>query len=143
MIRLPAFLGLAAIGAMAVSGGLLQAAGAAPGQTRGLNDGVYTQAQADRGLEVWEKTCSECHQYDQFVGYLDDWEGLPVSYMFDEVAALMPENNPGGLKRQQYADVLAYVFSINGAPTGDQEMGSDEDELEAITIEVPEGGALP
>lgn len=140
MIRLRTLLWLAALSALAVSGDLDRAAGAPPAQARSLNDGVYTQSQADRGLALWEKTCLGCHQHDQYVGYLDGWEGLPVSYLFDEIAVTMPEDNPGGLSREQYADILVYVFSINGAPAGDEEMGSDEDELEAIMIEVANGG---
>ncbi len=34
----------------------------------------------------------------------------------------MPQNSPGSLSRQQVADVMAYIFSRNGFPTGDKDL---------------------
>ena len=49
----------------------------------------------------------------------------------------MPEDNPGGLIPGEYADVLAFIFSISGLPTGETEMNSDAELLQQILIEGP------
>ena len=36
------------------------------------------------------------------------------------MSATMPEANPGGLLEDEYVDVLAYIFSLNKFPAGDQ-----------------------
>jgi mono/diheme cytochrome c family protein len=110
---------------------------AVPRQPRTTNDGVYTPQQAQRGEKLYRQRCAECHQPDQYKGYLRRWVGLPVSFFYDIVRSTMPQNNPGGLNRQEYADVLTYVFAINGTPSGDEEMGSEPEDLDAITIVAP------
>ena len=48
----------------------------------------------------------------------------------------MPEDNPGGLKREEYVDIIAYVLKTNEVPfTGDLPM--DADALKKITIKKP------
>ena len=36
--------------------------------------------------------------------------------LFDQIKTTMPDDNPGGLSVQQYTDVVAYIFKINGMP---------------------------
>lgn len=142
---LPALLAIGC-GLAAASLGWAPAAGSSvlPGvpqpQARTLADGVYTQEQAQRGDRIYRQHCIECHQTDEYRGFLRRWVGLPVSFFYETVRSAMPENNPGGLSRDEYADVLTYIFSINDAPTGDEEMSSEPEALDAITITVPADG---
>ncbi len=107
-----------------------------PAQTRTLQDGVFTEEQARRGEAVNEGVCLECHEPDEFIGsFLQSWSGAPVSMLFDEVSALMPEDRPGTLRPQEYVDVLAYIFSLNGIPTGAEELGTAPEILQNIIIE--------
>jgi hypothetical protein len=46
----------------------------------------------------------------------------------------MPQDNPGGLRRQEYADVLAYLFELNGLPAGDTALPADDCGLRRIRI---------
>lgn len=132
---------LVAVSAAAVlaAGGLAPTSTRLPpgGQERTLADGVYTEEQAERGARVYERACQECHEADEYKGFLRSWTGLPVSFFYQIVSSTMPQDNPGGLSRDEYADVLTYIFSINDTPTGDEEMDSDAEALEAITITVP------
>lgn len=106
------------------------------GQARTLQDGVYTEDQARRGAAINDGVCLECHEPDEFVGsFMESWSGAPVSMLFDEISALMPEDRPGALRPQEYADVLAYIFSLNDIPTGAQELGPDPQLLQNIIIE--------
>lgn len=133
-------LGTLALLALVASGAAASASLALSSQKRSLNDGVYTAKQAERGSRLWRRTCAECHQPNEFVGYLHGYVGMPVSFLFDSIRAQMPQNNPGSLSRKQYADVLAYVFEMNGLPVGEADMDSDADSLDQITIEVASEG---
>ena len=106
------------------------------GQMRTLRDGVFSEAQARRGAAVNERVCVECHEPDEFVGsFLESWAGAPVSMLYDEVSALMPEDRPGTLSPQEYVDVLAYIFSLNGIAPGTEDLGTEQPILESIIIE--------
>jgi hypothetical protein len=52
----------------------------------------------------------------------------------------MPDDDPGSLSLDEYAAVLAYIFSVYGLPSSDAELAVDQESLEAITIAPP---ALP
>jgi quinoprotein glucose dehydrogenase len=109
--------------------------------TRSVQDGVYSAAQAKRGARVYEKECLECHQTEQFVGpaYMDGWTGQTAYGLFELTRTTMPVENPSRLRRRAYADVLAYIFSLNGFPVGETEMKNDAQSLEKILIEGPYG----
>ena len=47
----------------------------------------------------------------------------------------MPEDNPGSLKQQEYADILAYFLSLNAYPTGDAELAPGAGPMANIKIE--------
>ena len=115
-----------------------QDAGTAPPSS--TRDGVYTQAQAEQGQEIVHDVCAECHMDDEFQGtFIKSWAGASVGDLFEEVTATMPEDRPGGLRPKQYAQVLAYIFQLNGLPPGDVELKSDIEELREIIIEGSEG----
>jgi len=52
----------------------------------------------------------------------------------------MPDDNPGGLSVQQYTDVVAYIFKINGMPAGTDSLSSDPEALRRIRIEAKPAG---
>jgi S-disulfanyl-L-cysteine oxidoreductase SoxD len=108
-------------------------------ETRSVQSGVYTDAQAERGLEVFEGTCIACHQPDEFSdgGYLDGWSGQTAHDMVEHIRETMPQDSPGSLKRAEYVDVAAYLFQLNGLPAGDTEM--DAESVKKIRIEGPYG----
>lgn len=43
----------------------------------------------------------------------------------------MPDDNPGGLPEQTYADIVAYLLSLNDFPAGDSELPTS---LEALMM---------
>jgi hypothetical protein len=47
----------------------------------------------------------------------------------------MPPNDPGTLSRQQIVDILSYVLSVNGFPSGKTELDSKPEVLKQIRIE--------
>lgn len=99
-------------------------------------DGVYTEEQALRGAEVTEDVCRECHDDEEFVGaFIRSWAGASVAALFDDIYSLMPEDQPGSLPAQQYADVIAYILQLNGLPPGEVELGAARESLERVLIE--------
>ncbi len=99
-------------------------------------DGVYTEAQALRGAEVIEDVCRECHDDEEFVGaFIRSWAGASVAALYDDIYSLMPEDQPGSLPPQQYADVIAYILQLNGLPPGEVELGVARESLERVVIE--------
>jgi mono/diheme cytochrome c family protein len=104
---------------------------------RSVNDGVYAAAQAARGGQVFEKSCTMCHDPGRFTGdaFVTTWAGKPLHGLFEVVSTSMPEDNPGSLKPQEYADVLAYFLQLNKYPAGPEELKGTPEAMRAIVVE--------
>lgn len=113
--------------------------GVAQAPASSVNLGVYTAAQADRGAAVFKSTCTACHDTAKFTGadFLAGWTGKPLHDLFDLMHSTMPEDNPGSLKPQQYADVVAYFLQLNGYPVGKEELKPDAAALKSIKFDKP------
>lgn len=118
---------------------------AAPPTLRAQNDsvaaarptGAYTEAQAGRGQAVFRAVCAQCHVASLFAGasFRRSWTGRPAFDLFELIRTRMPDDNPGRLRRQEYADVLAYLFKLNGVPAGAVELPADPDSLRRIVFQ--------
>jgi mono/diheme cytochrome c family protein len=116
--------------ALAVPG---PAAAAAPPRT--TRDRIYSAAQADRGKQVYQEICVQCHALEFYRGEtMKSWNGGSLSDLYDALSVKMPQSNPGSLKRRQYLDILAYILALNGMPAGEQELPAAAAELKAIRI---------
>ena len=58
-----------------------------------------------------------------------------VGDLFDLVSNTMPESDPGSLKPEEYASILAFFLSESGYKKGDKELPSDLESLKKIRIE--------
>src|SRR5262245_10137075 len=91
-------------------------------------DGVYTEAQAQRGEPLYQQYCSSCHGPDMAGGemapglaggeFSANWNDLSLGQLFERMRTSMPQNNPGSLSRQQNADILAFMMHKGSAPAG-------------------------
>lgn len=107
---------------------------------RTLRDRVFSAPQAARGEEIFESICMNCHEITEFTAagaYLEEVEGEPLWDTFEYVWSEMPEDEPSSLNPEDYAAVLAYIFSIYGLPSGEADLPIDRESLEAITITRP------
>jgi len=100
-----------------------------------LSDGVFTAEQAERGAQVYEQRCLACHDENFYRAKLLVWQGARVGDLFLALTATMPSENPGSLSDEEYFDVLAYIFSITGAPAGQTELGLDN--MDSIEVVAP------
>ena len=112
--------------------------------TRTVWDGVYTDAQAERGRSAYAQACASCHADDlrgkstapslieESFTFL--WADMSVGDLFERTRMLMPSDRPGSLASATYADIIAFVISKNGFPAGNTELGTDVAALKQIVI---------
>ena len=127
---------------------LICMAGAALAQdmTTSVWDGVYTQAQADRGRGAYAKSCAACHG-DQLTGgeiapplaggeFMSNWNGVALGQLFDRVTKDMPPGTPSKVTRDAKVDILAFMLSVNKFPASDsRELPSQTAMMNAIRID--------
>ena len=101
---------------------------------RTINDGVYTDEQAEAGEELYAEHCLTCHDKKYFSPVLKAWEGQPLGVLYTVMSASMPETNPGALPRKDYVDILAYILSLSRYPAGDAELDYKDGVLDEIII---------
>lgn len=146
-------LGIPAVAAaITMSGGLFLLSADAPST---VWDGVYTPDQAQRGQALYNKQCAECHG-DNMEGdgqterarrlnrampplsgdvFKGNWNGRPLSDLFDKVRKTMPRDDPGKLSLKENADILAYMLKFNQFPSGSKELAADPGVLTDITFD--------
>src|SRR4051812_88223 len=120
------------------------AAACVDAQTGGTSvwDGIYTAAQAERGASAYADHCAECHgasldgtgEAPALAGpeFLSHYDGRTVGNLFDRTRNTMPNNAPGTLSRNDYADILAFVLKFNGFPAGEKELDRRSEYLQAL-----------
>ena len=108
-------------------------------ETKSVKAGVYTAEQADRGIELFKTKCASCHAPNRFTDdlFYMSFAGKPMWDMFDVISDTMPEDDPGGMKPEEYADVIAYLLKLNGFPAGETELPTSKDALSLILFEKP------
>ena len=118
---------------------LIGAAATSAQEKKSVKAGVYTAAQADRGAVLFGSKCASCHAPNRFTDdlFYTSFAGKPLWEMFDVISDSMPEDNPGSLKKEEYADVIAYLLKLNNFPAGESDLPTDKDALSAILMEKP------
>jgi mono/diheme cytochrome c family protein len=121
---------------------LVAVADTAQAQTVSIWDGVYSEGQAGRGNTGFASHCASCHgaslggtgEAPALVGpqFLSDFDGLSLGDLFDRIRTTMPQDKPGGLTRDAYADILAFLLQANGLPSGARELDRRSEYLKAI-----------
>ena len=103
---------------------------------RSVWDSAYTAAQATNGETAFRYGCANCHATVQFTGpsFLGAWEGGTAYELVELIKNQMPFDNPASLPREQYRDIRAYLFKLNGFPAGNRPLPDQPDELKQIRI---------
>jgi mono/diheme cytochrome c family protein len=127
---------------------LLLAAPAAA-QNRTASDGVYAEAQAERGRAIYQSHCVICHGPDMTGGpgsppivgraFMIGWRSESVGALLDHLRTTMPTGQAGALTDQEYADVLSVILQTNGYPASADgtELATDPVELMDVTMGAP------
>ncbi len=93
-------------------------------------DGVYTEAQATRGMTAYGQSCAGCHALAAegkapLVGgaFWKSFSQKTVGELLAFVSAYMPNGAPGTLSKPAYEDIVALMLKSNGFPAGAVELG--------------------
>jgi len=106
---------------------------------------AFTSEQADRGQAAYRRACQDCHGYDlnngEFGGaplsgqyFARHWGNGSVAALYGYLLAKMPPDRPGKLNPQTYADLIAFLLSKNGYPSGTTELPPDQDAQQHMTL---------
>jgi mono/diheme cytochrome c family protein len=108
-------------------------------------DGVYTEEQEQRGLDIYEENCLMCHGPhleggEMAPGLADgafkaNWNGLTMGDLYNRIRETMPPDSPGSIGRQAVADVLAHILFANGMPAGEKELARRPEMLKMILFD--------
>ena len=113
-------------------------------EPRTVWDGVYTEAQAMRGEQVYQDECTFCHLEDLMgdafaTPLVEDsftfrWDGSSVGDLMTVIQVTMPADRPQTLSDEAVADVIAFLLKMNEYPAGEEELAADQAALENIAI---------
>ena len=112
-------------------------------QTRTANDAVYTGAQADRGRTLYKEKCATCHGDGlegksgpplAGSGFLAVWGPQTLADLASKIRSTMPAQDPGKLKPNETADLVAYILQTGKFPSGRSELAADEAALKSIVL---------
>ena len=109
---------------------------------RTVQEGVFTNAQAERGQGIYAKRCASCHgnaltggQAPPLVGdaFTSNWRSEPLSVLVSKIQHTMPADAPGELTPEQTVDVVAHMLKVGGFPASTTALTSSEEALTKIT----------
>jgi mono/diheme cytochrome c family protein len=120
--------------------GVCTAQSAGPAVTPLVWQGVYTEAQAARGLSEYTAHCARCHR-DDLSGYneilkgrrfMEKYRESSLHLLFDKTKTTMPRGAPGTLSDSAYVDIVSYLLNVNDFPAGARELRLED--LPAIPL---------
>ena len=102
----------------------------------------FTNQQASRGDGLFRDNCVACHSTSEFSGSFFErrWRNRAVGDIYEFILYAMPDDNPGGLPEQTYADIVAYMLQMNDFPAGDSELPTSMDMLMQMKMFADGGG---
>jgi mono/diheme cytochrome c family protein len=109
-------------------------------EPKSVKAGVYTFEQAERGAALYKQKCASCHAPSRFTDdslFLTPYANKPLWEMYDVISDSMPEDDPGGMKPEEYAAVIAQLLRMNGFPAGQAELPASKEALSLIKFEKP------
>jgi hypothetical protein len=100
--------------------------------------GVYTDQQASKGESIYTGVCLYCHDEWDHTGpaFKQNWDTRTAFDLFETIRTTMPNDDPGKLPREDYANIVAYLFKVNKMPSGRKPLPSDIAGLKQIVIAV-------
>jgi len=111
---------------------------------KGIWDGIFTAAQADRGkAALLQNGCNGCHG-PELAGdrgpslkgerFIAAWENGSVNRLFMKIRDTMPPLNAEQVSPSTKVDIVAYLLQVNGFPSGSAELDLDPDALDSLQI---------
>lgn len=115
-----------------------------------ITEGVYTAAQAERGMAAYAKGCTYCHRADlsgnedgapalSGDAFANRWKDRLLSELYFVIQETMPQDEPRSLSAVDCVDVVAYILSRNGASPGSKELTADP----SVLTNIPFSAVVP
>jgi alcohol dehydrogenase (cytochrome c) len=112
----------------------------------GQQGGIFTNAQAQRGQNLYEKRCASCHGLQLTGGsaaplsgnqFMAKWgQGKhSVDELYYITRTQMPYGAAATMTNQQYIDIVAYMLKANGYQAGERQLPTDSATLQKILIQ--------
>ena len=116
----------------------------APASEPRIWQGIYTDAQAERGKNLFNSACIRCHGGD-LAGttapalkgdrFQTSWGGDVVDRLFGKIRDTMPPNfSTASLDDKQKLDIVSYILQTNGYPAGATELAVGSPDLTSAAI---------
>ena len=114
--------------------------------------GVYTEAQAEAGAQLYATRCAMCHgrmlegtfETPGLQGkFIANWGKAPLRDLYDYLGRAMPQYAPGSLTPEEDARLVAFLLKANALPAGREELPANGVVLQGIRLEPPETTLLP
>jgi mono/diheme cytochrome c family protein len=130
---------------------LFSAALAAAAQDAGapsIWSGVFTAAQAKRGDEAYQASCSACHGTNLHAtdaeavdltgpAFRTKWNGKTLEERFETIRDTMPLGNGKSLGDKTYMDIVAFILQSNDFPPGNQELALETAAKIIVSVQKP------
>jgi mono/diheme cytochrome c family protein len=99
---------------------------------------VFTSEQASAGEQQFQQNCESCHTVSEHTGraFTDKWAGTTLNELFELISNTMPENEPGRLKPEEYASIVAFFLEETGYPAARRGLPSEVAALTKIRVEL-------
>ncbi len=143
-----AFVMMAGVAAIVVCYGVVRAQTPAV-PMRSVWEGVYTDAQARHGAQIYVSDCASCHgkqlngidDAPSLAGkeFMDSWDGRTLGALLAQMRK-MPRDAPGRLSPTEYADTMAYILSVNKFPPGKNDLPQENEPLRKIRLDLAKPG---
>jgi cytochrome c5 len=116
-----------------------EAEGAAAAETSTMasaGSATFSDAQADRGRDVFRAQCTECHYSSEFSDsqFKFKWSRRTAGSLYQMIQTQMPETAPGSLAPEEAVDIVSYILRMNGFEPGAADLAPDRAVLDAITL---------
>jgi len=112
-------------------------------RVRSVNDGVYTEQQASRGLTTYKARCAGCHG-ENLAGrsgppltgddFAAGWSSKSLLELANKIRRTMPKDDTPRLTSQEAADVLAYILQAGKFPAGRVDLTMDDAALQQMVF---------
>ena len=69
--------------------------------------------------------------------FVKNWTGKSVGELYEKIATTMPALDPGSMKPEQVADIVADILNTSKYPAGTTALAASADPLKTIKIVAP------
>lgn len=97
------------------------------------SEALYTDAQAQMGVDPYEDKCAMCHGANMegqsgptLLGSTFTTHYPTVGDLMQFIVKNMPKDNPGTLSHDDYVNILAFILLKNGWPSGAHALTFDD-----------------